>query len=169
MDIRPASPNDADVIAEIHVNAWKAAYRGLVPEGHLNTLSVSKRRDYWVGAIASGRPRVCVADMRNIVAGWIAFDECRDADRPTTGEIWAIYVAPDHLGRGIGRELLAHACAELRRRGFLAVTLWVLAQNHRACQFYAKAGFEPEPESSKTVEIGGIQFEEVRYARSIAA
>jgi ribosomal protein S18 acetylase RimI-like enzyme len=69
----------------------------------------------------------------------------------------------------VGRDLWLRACAELRNDGYREVTLWVLAQNERACQFYVKAGFAPEVESAKTAEIGGANLQELRYARFIAA
>jgi ribosomal protein S18 acetylase RimI-like enzyme len=107
-------------------------------------------------------------DGGNIV-GWIAFDRCRDADKaPHTGEVWAIYVLPEVIGQGVGRELWLRALGELQHLGFTEATLWVLAKNQRARQFYGKAGFRPEPESAKHVDIGGIKLEELRYARTLA-
>ena len=170
MEIRTALPADTLAIADIHVAGWQSAYRGLVPDDHLDRLSVSKRREQWVKAVECGRPKILVAEIDDAVVGWIPFDQCRDADKPSgTGEIWAIYVAPDRLGQGVGRELWLRALAGLRHHGFLHVTLWVLSLNHRACGFYAKAGFRPELESAKTVDIGGAQLQELRYSRGIAA
>ena len=170
MEIRSALPTDAHAIAEIHVSGWQSAYRGLVPQAHLDGLSVAKREISGANSIETGQPHILVAESGTGVIGWVAFGRCRDPDKSDdTGEIWAIYVAPEQLGRGVGRELWLSAFAELRRSAYREVTLWVLAQNDRACQFYAKAGFFPEPASAKTVEIGGAKLQELRFARSIAA
>jgi len=169
VDVRAATAKDAPRIAEIHVSGWRAAYRGVVPDPHLQRLSVDQRRLYWSSAIAEGEPTVRVAEGCDGLAGWIAFGRSRDAGAAASaGEIWAIYVSPDFWGRGIGRELLNRALDELRAGGFASVSLWVLAKNERACKFYSATGFELDAWSTKTMEIGGASLEEVRYVRSLA-
>jgi ribosomal protein S18 acetylase RimI-like enzyme len=170
VEIRVATDSDARAIAEIHVRGWRSAYRDVVPQAHLDSLSVAMREASWASAIKMGEPQILVAESDTGVIGWVAFGRCRDPDKPDhAGELWAIYVSPEQVGQGVGRELWLRAFAELRRLGYLEVSLWVLAQNDRACQFYAKAGFLPEATSAKTVEIGGAELQELRYARAIAA
>jgi len=41
--IRPATPEDARAIAEVHVASWRYAYRGLLPDDVLDRLSVEER------------------------------------------------------------------------------------------------------------------------------
>jgi len=169
VEVRAATAKDAQRIAEIHVSGWKAAYCDVVPDPHLQGLSVDRRRLYWSSAIAGGEPAVRVAEGSDGVAGWIAFGRCRDAGAAASaGEIWAIYVSPDLWGRGIGHELLNRALDELRAGGFASASLWVLAKNERACKFYSTRGFELETSSAKIVEIGGASLEEVRYVRLLA-
>ena len=169
MQIRSAITSDAHAIAEIHVLAWQAAYRDFVPSEYLVSLSIAKRERTWAATIAAGRPHVLVADSGSDLLGWVAFDRSRDIDaQESTGELWGIYVSPGSVGKGVGRELWLCARSELSSRGCRSATLWVLAQNERACQFYAKAGFSPEPESAKTIIRGGVSLVELRYACSLA-
>jgi ribosomal protein S18 acetylase RimI-like enzyme len=170
VQIRNATVEDAAAIADIHVSGWHAAYRGVVPDQHLQSLSVEKRQATWLSAIEKGEPLVRVAAGANGVSGWIAFAGSRDSDaQPHTGEVWAIYVSPTVWAQGIGRHLLTKACAELHGMGYRAVTLWVLAKNERACRFYERLGFVPEESSVKVVNIGGAELQEVRYARELAS
>ena len=60
----------------------------------------------------------------------------------TKGELYALFVHPDHWGVGAGRALADAACADLRAAGCTTVNLWVLEANTRARRFYAKYGFE---------------------------
>ena len=169
MQIRAAKAEDSQAIADIHVSGWKAAYRGVVPDQHLRSLSVEKRRAYWLSAIEKGEPLVRVAAGTSGVTGWVAFGPSRDGDaQPHTGEIWAIYVSPLMWAQGIGRHLMTGALGEMRSMGFETATLWVLAKNERACLFYAHAGFVPEEASMKTVSIGGAALQEVRYWKELA-
>lgn len=170
VQIRDATVEDAAAIADIHVSGWRAAYRGVVPDQHLQSLSIEKRQAAWLSAIEKGEPLIRVAAGANGVSGWVAFAGSRDSDaQPRTGEIWAIYVSPTAWAQGIGRHLLTRACAELHDMGFRAVTLWVLAKNEHACRFYERSGFVAEQSSVKLVNIGGAELQELRYARELAS
>ena len=50
--IEPASAADAQAIAQIHVDAWRAAYVGTVPDHRLAMRSVDERCAIWRKAIA---------------------------------------------------------------------------------------------------------------------
>ena len=52
-----------------------------------------------------------------------------------------LYVAPDHLGAGIGAVLMDRAITEARRRGNDALYLTVFIDNDRARRFYERYGF----------------------------
>jgi GNAT superfamily N-acetyltransferase len=56
------------------------------------------------------------------------------------GWIWALFVDPEHEGRGIGRALLALACRTLVRAGFRNATL-TTDPGTRAAGFYRRAGW----------------------------
>lgn len=53
-----------------------------------------------------------------------------------------LYVAPDHVGGGVGSALMDRALAEARRRGNGALYLTVFIDNARARRFYEGYGFE---------------------------
>jgi ribosomal protein S18 acetylase RimI-like enzyme len=165
VEIRQARHSDAAGIAAVHVRTWQAAYRGLVPDAHLDSMSVESRTEVWRDALARGEPEnVWVAAVGSEIAGWIAFGACRDADGTRTGEIEAVYVAAQYWGGGLGRALWLQARSCLTQRGFRRVTLWVLLENARAIRFYRAAGFAPEPGTEKEIDIGGRALMEMRYA-----
>ena len=56
------------------------------------------------------------------------------------GTIWALFIDPDHEGRGIGRALLASACDVLRGAGHRTATL-TTDPGTRADRFYREAGW----------------------------
>jgi len=45
--VRRATPADAAGIARVHVDAWRATYRGIVPDEHLDALSYEGRQGMW--------------------------------------------------------------------------------------------------------------------------
>lgn len=165
MQIARASAEDAQAVAEIHVESWQAAYAGIVPASYLASLSVDKRKAWWAQCIAAGTPELLVAkDDAGRMRGWINFAASRDDDAPPDqAEIWAVYVAPDSWSTGAGQLLWAHARARLVAQGFASCTLWVFTQNTRAIKFYRAAGFVRDAVPPKTFEIAGQPREEVRY------
>lgn len=51
--IRPALDSDARTIAQVHVNSWRAAYRGIFTDEYLAALSIDEREQMWRGVIAT--------------------------------------------------------------------------------------------------------------------
>jgi GNAT superfamily N-acetyltransferase len=142
--IRPARPEDARAIAEVHVASWRHAYRGLLPDDYLDRLSVDERertRREHLEDRSSGWGTLVVDDAGRVV-GFSTYGPSRDEDATSaTGEVPAIYLDPDVIGTGVGRELLAETIFALRAAGFTHASLWVLEGNVRARRFYEKAGW----------------------------
>ena len=57
------------------------------------------------------------------------------------GSIWALFIDPDHEGRGIGRRLFAKACGVLRASGHRTGSL-TTEPGSRADRFYQAAGWK---------------------------
>lgn len=162
--IRPALPADARAIAEVQVQSWRSAYRELLPQGFLDALSVEKRQAMWAQSLAKGAPSLLVAEVDDRIVGFSAFGTCRDSGAASTDhELWAIYLASSHWSTGAGRRLWLTSRAAMAARGAARITLWVLAGNQRAIRFYCAAGFRPEAASTRTLAVGGVQVQEIRY------
>lgn len=165
MRIRDTTAADARAIAEVYVRSWQAAYRGLMPDDLLDSLSVENPEQEWGSWLASPAPRqgCLVAEEDGKVVGFVRFGSSRDEDAAEdAGEVYAIYVVPEAFGTGTGRELFAHANRILRERGFTAATLWVLEANERARRFYEAAGWRPDG-AITTERIDCLRLPTVRY------
>lgn len=144
MQIRPAIPKDAELIAEVHVAAWQAEYRGLMPDSFLDQLTVEKRTSLWQRSLTQPNPgTVIVAENPESVAGFCLFGPTRDADGKDkrVGEIVALNVRPSNWRSGVGRALCDFALYEAPNREWKVITLWVLKENERARLFYEALGF----------------------------
>ena len=167
--VRPAIARDAKSIAEIHVATWQAAYADLMPADYLASINVEKRFAFWREAIEFSDPQLLVAVDGEKIVGFVGFDRSRDAgSKSSTGEIWAMYVSPEHWGKGLGLALWDGARDGLKEEGCTQVTLWVLLKNERALRFYEDgAGFKREMPSLKTVAFGSVRLEEIRLKRPL--
>lgn len=93
------------------------------------------------------RSEIWVWEEDGLILGFSAGD-VRD------GWIWALFVAPGHEGRGIGRALLPLACNTLRVAGYRVATLST-SEGTRAERFYRADGWTATGRDHK----GEIVFE----------
>lgn len=163
--IRPAELADARKVAELHVATWQHAYRGIVPEAYLQSLTIEKRESKWRESLEKKLSELWVAsdETSEQLAGWVSFGKCRDSDKSASvGELWAIYVSHLYWSHGVGRALWLTARNRLIEMGFAEVTVWCLAGNQRAERFYRAAGFIPTNSIIQATFADAI-LDEIRY------
>jgi len=166
--VRPARLEDAQAIASVHVASWRAAYRGMLPESHLEGLSSAEKEVTTRNLLAHPEARHCllVLERGGRILGFAATGPASGEAAEGSGEIYAIYLQPSVWNRGFGRLLMDQALASLRGEGFDRVLLWVLERNARARHFYLAGGWS-EDGTSRTQWQGGIAIREVRYRLNI--
>ena len=142
MRIRTALPADVDALAETAISAWRAGFRGIVPE------RIDPRRAWRPDRIeqrlrgVDDGSEILAAEVAGQVRGMALLGPSRDAEaRPAEGEIVALYVHPDHWRQGIGRELVARSLDRLRARNHRQAIVWTLAESPRNIEFYEALGF----------------------------
>jgi ribosomal protein S18 acetylase RimI-like enzyme len=165
--VRRAKIADTPAMGRVHVRAWQAAYRGVMPDDYLDALSSGERERMWSDALNQrdrSRPVLVVEDDEHVV-GFAAVGPSSDA---RTGELYSINVEPESWGNGHGRALLAAAEADLATLGYDEAQLWVLPDNQRARQFYEAAGWAPDG-VERTTEVLGVVVQEIRYNRTLSS
>ena len=158
--VRIARLTDVPAIASVHVVTWQAIYRGIMVDRFLDTLRSEKREPMWNRVLSEGRGSVHVACVFQELVGFSYSGS--NHDTPAAAEIFAIYVHPDHWGKGLGRVLFSASCEAMRGRNFEHLVLWVATRNTQARTFYERVGMKPDG-GAKTVSIGGVAVEEMRY------
>lgn len=123
-DVRPARLTDIPALMEI---------RASVRENALVALRLS-REDYVQALTVDGRGFVCDVDGQSV--GFVC-------GRPSTGDIWALFVREAYQGRGIGSALLDIAESWMFEQGLAALTL-TTAPGTRAERLYRLRGWQCE-------------------------
>lgn len=166
--VRPAAPEDAAAIGDAHVQAWRAAYAGLMPQDYLDALSVERRAAGWRRLLEEPREgsHVAVVLLGGRVAGFAGFGRCRDGGPAEHGELYAINLHPGAWGLGAGTALLSFAERELAHMRHTTAVLWVAPGNARARRFYERRGWTAE-DVERTAEVDGVTVPEIRYGRSL--
>jgi GNAT superfamily N-acetyltransferase len=92
---------------------------------------------------------------------------CRDTDldKRKTGEIWGIYILPEHWRQGFGRYLGKQDQKLLASRKFKTATLWALEANEQARRFYEAMGFSPDGTTKQLPR--GIPLTTIRYRKPL--
>jgi len=166
--IRKAVAKDAEAIARVHICSWQKTYEQFIPESILSTLSIEERTNQWLALIQDG-VTVLVLEIQQQIIGFVSLCEFRDGEKgKLTGEISAIYLAPEYWHQGFGTELCVAALSELSQTGYEKVGLWVLEDNVQARNFYEKLGFIASSET-KLEEFyeGGALLTEVLYQKTL--
>jgi GNAT superfamily N-acetyltransferase len=164
--VRDAEPGDADDVAGVHVRSWQQAYRGLLPDAYLDGLRTSDRAARYTFGGRPGEPQTMVIVADEAICGFATTGPSRDLDAAHAGELYALYLDPDHWGHGLGRALIAQARARLYGQGFTDAILWVLAGNQRAQRFYRIDGWQPDG-SRRRARVWDVSVDEDRYRRPL--
>jgi len=143
---RPATKEDAERLAKIHVDSWKVAYRNIVPDSFLERFTYEKRTRAFAQALENQSEETYIAEFGNQAVGILTIGPNRDDDLDKTliGEIWGIYLDPAYWRKGIGTRLVRDAEDELLSRGYNELVLWVFRDNWQARKFYEKLGYVPD-------------------------
>ncbi len=163
MKIRLATGGDALAIETIRVRGWRTAYRYVFPPAELDAMPVDESRWQLRLATPPAGWTTLVAERGGGMIGFASVGPNRDEHG--LGELYAIYVDPEHWSTGAGRALIEAAEAVLAGE-YDAATLWVLDDNPRACRFYERAGWAPDG-ATKAEERWGVRALEVRYRKRL--
>jgi ribosomal protein S18 acetylase RimI-like enzyme len=168
MIIRAAEGEDALAVAHVHVQSWRRAYAGLLPEGYLADLRAEERAaKYDFSNPDPSKPQTMVAAEGMKILGFATVSKSHDEDLPNDGELCALHVDPEFWGQGVGLALMKAARKRMFDNGFRTALLWLLVGNARAARFYEADGWRQEgPKRSR--EVWKVLVDEIRYRRDIA-
>jgi GNAT superfamily N-acetyltransferase len=160
-------PENAYDYTACHIECWRGAYRGIIPDEYLAGVSadIEERTERLRKNLSelAGAFSYYYAAVDGKMIGRLIIGESRDDDKPDAGEIGAIYLLREYWGMGLGRQLMQFAIDTLQDMGYHEIILWALEENARALRFYEKAGFAFDC-TKKGITIGKKPLVEVRYA-----
>jgi RimJ/RimL family protein N-acetyltransferase len=168
--IRAAKAEDAEALGAIHVDAWLAAYRGLMPDEYLDSLTAEQRAENW-RTILERPPRAGVVRLvaqseeprDGGVVGFVLAGPSESGE--DVGEIFALNVDPRVWGSGAGSALLAAGTSALT--GLRRAILWVHPGNDRARNFYEDHGWRCDEVNREEI-VMGVDVAEIRYSKDLA-
>ncbi|MGW1845309.1 N-acetyltransferase family protein [Streptomyces sp. NPDC001966] len=169
--VRDMTVDDCEAVTRVRVRGWQSAYAGLVPQSYLDDMDLAVAQDVERRRASFTRGTTLVnvvAERADLgVIGWGCYGARRENGRPLArGELYALYVAPEQIGTGAGRALMAEILTRAAADGFPDLALWVLKENAPARRFYERAGFCPDG-AEESFKADGVLVPEVRYLREL--
>jgi len=162
LSVRVARPKDAAEVARIYIESWHDTYPAVLSRAMLCAMTPKGQSARWLAAIrAQKRENVLVAeDPKAGIVAMTSLGPARDRSFGYDGEVYTLYVDPNHYGKGAGRMLLNGAFAILRARGFSSCVIWAHARNN-ARFFYETMGGRAVAE--RTAPMMGDMVPEVAF------
>ena len=157
--IRQAEKEDVRQIAEILVEDWQTAYRRIMDDAFLDSMSADQRYEIEVKRY---QKFIVAADGDEILGyAWL---EASD-EEPADCEVIALYVRYAKRNRGIGKLLMRHAVDHFRETGKKKMIIWCLKENAESRKFYEKIGGREFRTGSHN--WGGKDYEMISYLYDI--
>lgn len=166
LEIRTLTNNDIIDVAEIKVNGWKTAYKGIIDDEYLNSLNIEEQAKKFKKYI--GNDNFAVATQDGKIVGFCRFiyDNSFSSNIDYVDcELTAIYVHPNFKGKGIGTELFQYVLNKFNNQNKSKMILWCLADNINSINFYKHMGGEIQEKKQAT--IGNKNYEEVGIVYNI--
>lgn len=156
MIYREATPADAEAVASLHAESWRAAYRGILSDAFLDGDAFAERLAFWRERLVAADPDRCVllAEESAALQGFACVLAAAD---PRRGALLDnLHVRPGFTGQGLGTSLLLQAAQWVHARDRASpLHLWVYEDNRPARRFYRKLGAMPAERVLKEILGGG--------------
>jgi GNAT superfamily N-acetyltransferase len=168
IDLRDATSRDAPALTALNVASWRVAYAHMMPEAFLAGIDVAAREQRMRARLADPGQFTVVACAGRRRLGFVTAGPIRDEPPARGGEIYALYVDPEHWGQGVGSTLLEAAETRLEGSGFSQASLWVFTRNATARRFYEQRAWRLEPHHWYW-QRAGVRRQLVCYGRPLAS
>lgn len=164
--IRNVDEKDIPSIAEIQVNGWKTAYKGIIDDVVLNSMNKDNQTESFKGNYQ--KHGFAVAELKNEIVGFCRYADSNEFTPDMQNidcEITALYVKPSLKYNGIGTKLFQFVTDEFKCKNKTKMLLWCLKDNEPSKKFYTKLGGKIIKE--RVIELGGKNYFEVGFVYNI--
>ena len=145
--IRNATIDDIEKIADIKIEGWQTAYRGIVEDNYLDNMDREKEIEKRRNNIDKG-VNIIVAESNNEIVGFCLYRNFNNYPEKYPN---ADYVTSKLKRNGIGRKLMQYVIELLKKEGKTKMILGCLKENYPSRAFYEKMG-------GKVINYDEIEF-----------
>ncbi len=163
--IRDVKKEDLLDIANIVVDGWRTAYRGIIDDKFIDSMKVEEIYQNELKNYQENE--FIVAELNNEIVGFCRYtltNQFSKEFRKIDCELCVIYVKSTLKRQGIGSALVSHVINEQKNAGNKTMVLWCLKDNYKARVFYEKMGGELYKKNKlrrggKTYKMVGFKYD----------
>lgn len=165
---RLATRDDLPAIVDI----YNAAIPGRASTCDLEPVSVTSREEWFTASAPDRRPLWVGHEVGapETVTGYLSFDNFLNG-RPgydATSEL-AVYLHPDHRGRGQGGHLLGEAITHAPKLGVRTLTATIFAANEPSIRLFRSHGFQEWGRLPGVADLRGVIHDLVLLGHPVGA
>lgn len=163
--IRRALLNDIEAIAEIKAEGWKIAYKGIIDDEALISISPAQQTETYK---SYSLENMFVAEKDGEIFGFCRvydYDSPVYEDTEIDCEIREIYVKPNMKRMGIGSELFCYTLNHFKQKGRKKLCLGCFKENTDSRRFYEKMGGVVG--EGKDINVFGKNYRTVSYVYNL--
>lgn len=161
--IRNVQQGDANALAYIQTESWKAAFAGILDAEILaKCTNIDRATAMYQGLLDENKGNgylLTVDGEPHCIAYW---DAARDSEFVGKAELICIHSLPDNWRKGFGSQMMDLVLTDIKKSGYSEVVLWVFRDNLRARAFYEAKGF-----ARKGIAKPAFDTEEVLYSKGL--
>ena len=161
--IRKVQQGDANALAYIQTESWKAAFAGILDAEILaKCTNIDRATAMYQGLLDENKGNgylLTVDGESHCIAYW---DAARDPEFVGKAELICIHSLPDNWRKGFGSQMMDLVLMDIKKSGYSEVVLWVFRNNLRARAFYEAKGF-----ALKGIAKPAFDTEEVLYSKGL--
>jgi GNAT superfamily N-acetyltransferase len=156
MNVRPAEPDDLDVLARLWFDVWTASHAPMMPEALIRLRTLESFHE---------RLAHMIEDIRVIGPPRAPIGFCAIKD----DELYQMFVSSAAQGTGAAALLMADGEARLKTNGVTTTWLSCAIGNDRAARFYEKLGWRRAGVMMNEVETsaGPFALDTWRYEKDL--
>lgn len=141
-ELRKAQPADAELLAYVQTESWKAAFADILDAEELaRCTDMKKTTAMYEKVLANPAIHMNLLLVDGKAHGITAWSRNRGSLPEQVAELICIHSLPDKWRKGYGSLMMEQALKEMEESTYEEAILWVFADNARARAFYEKHGF----------------------------
>jgi L-amino acid N-acyltransferase YncA len=162
--LRDATEADLPAIVEI----YNATIAGRMVTADLVPVTVEDRRAWFTSHQNPARPLWVLCDAAGAIGAWLSFDPFHSRAAYAGTAMIAIYVAPTHRRRGLGRHLLQTAIARAPALGVHTILGYIFGHNEPSLRLFESHGFARWANLPRIAVLDGVERDLVIVGRRVA-
>lgn len=159
-NIRRATAGDAQILAYIQTESWKAAFQNILEVEDLKQCTNLERATAMYQKLLDAKKGngyiLEVEGKPHCIAWW---DAACDPDMSGYAELICIHSLPDNWRKGFGSKMMEQVLSDMEKAGYAHTLLWVFDQNERARKFYEAKGFHKTEKAKEFCSAVEVMYE----------